>query len=176
MLAVTGSKPDAHVRLFFLAFGALGSESQRAQKGGFCAAALEGVASLGVCRGSLNSHFCRCVYCNFGLIYTPVGGHGFEIRGARAIFFPWLLVLWGASHSAGKKASCARPHWRKLRVWGLAAGRLFPPRFNSMRGLRFIKRRSRVLRRRTRQAALDKPRVHEGQWGFSLLSSKVNNG
>ena len=32
-----------------------------------------------------------------------------------------------------------------------------------------IKRRSRVLRRRTRQAALDKPRVHDGQWGFSLL-------
>ena len=26
-----------------------------------------------------------------------------------------------------------------------------------------VKRRSRVLRRRTRQAALDKPRVHDGQ-------------
>ena len=29
-----------------------------------------------------------------------------------------------------------------------------------------VKRRSRVLRRRTRQAALDKPRVHDGQLGF----------
>ena len=44
-------------------------------------------------------------------------------------FFCWLLVLWGASRSARKKASCARPHWRKLRVWGLAAGRLFFPDF-----------------------------------------------
>ena len=44
-------------------------------------------------------------------------------------FFCWLLVLWGASRSARKKASCARPHWRKLRVWGLAAGRLFSPIF-----------------------------------------------
>ena len=45
------------------------------------------------------------------------------------VFFCWLLVLWGASRSARKKASCARPHWRKLRVWGLAAGRLFSPIF-----------------------------------------------
>ena len=51
--------------------------------------------------------------------------------------FCWLLVLWGASRSARKKASCARPHWRKLRVRGLAAGRLFS-RFFSMRVLRFI--------------------------------------
>ena len=29
-----------------------------------------------------------------------------------------------------------------------------------------VKRRSRVLRRRTRQAALDTPRVHDGQLGF----------
>ena len=41
------------------------------------------------------------------------------------VSFCWLLVLWGASRSARKKASCARPQWRKLRVWGLAAGRLF---------------------------------------------------
>lgn len=54
------------------------------------------------------------------------------------VFFCWLLVLWGASRSARKKASCARPHWRKLRVWGLAAGRLFFPGFFSMRVLRFI--------------------------------------
>ena len=52
-------------------------------------------------------------------------------------FFGWLLVLWGASRSARKKASCARPHWWKLRVWGLAASRLFL-RFFSMRVLRFI--------------------------------------
>ena len=45
------------------------------------------------------------------------------------VFICWLLVLWGASRSARKKASCARPHWRKLRVWGLAAGRLFFPIF-----------------------------------------------
>ena len=36
-------------------------------------------------------------------------------------------------------------------------------------GLFFVKRRSRVLRRRTRQAALDKPRVHDGQLGFAIL-------
>ena len=40
--------------------------------------------------------------------------------------FCWLLVLWGARRSARKKANCARPYWRKLRVLGLAAGRLFP--------------------------------------------------
>ena len=57
----------------------------------------------------------------------------------RAIFCCcWLLVLWGASRSARKKASSARPHWRKLRVWGLAAGRLFSPDFFSMRVLRFM--------------------------------------
>ena len=36
-----------------------------------------------------------------------------------------------------------------------------------------IKRRSRVLRRRTRQAALDKPRVHDGQLGFAILEQKA---
>ena len=58
MWAVTGSNPDAHVRFFFLALVALGSKPQRAPKGGFCAAALEEeVASLKVCRGSLNFRF-----------------------------------------------------------------------------------------------------------------------
>ena len=52
-------------------------------------------------------------------------------------FFCWLLVLWGASRSARKKASCARPQWRKLRVWRLAAGRFFSRLF-SMRVLRFM--------------------------------------
>ena len=37
----------------------------------------------------------------------------------------------------------------------------------------FIKRRSRVLRRRTRQAALDKPRVHDEQLGFAILEQKA---
>jgi len=36
-----------------------------------------------------------------------------------------------------------------------------------------IKRRSRVLRRRTRQAALDKPRVRDRQWGFAILEQKA---
>ena len=36
-----------------------------------------------------------------------------------------------------------------------------------------VKRRSRVLRRRTRQAALDKPRVHDGQLGFAILEQKA---
>ena len=40
----------------------------------------------------------------------------------------------------------------------------------------FTKRRSRVLRRRMRQAALDKPRVHDGQWRFAILEQKVCNG
>ena len=79
---------------------------------------------MGVSRGSLIFHFCRCVYCGFCLICTPVGDHGFEIRGACAIIFLWLLVLWGVSHSARKKAGFVRPHWRRLRVWGFAAGRL----------------------------------------------------
>ena len=42
-----------------------------------------------------------------------------------------------------------------------------------------LKRRSRILRRRTRQAALDKPRVHDWQWGFcytrALLSVTAAN-
>ena len=63
------------------------------------------------------------------LIYTHVGGYGFRIPLCTCDFFSWLLVRWGASRSARKKASCARPHWRKLRVWGLAAGRLFFPIF-----------------------------------------------
>ena len=37
-----------------------------------------------------------------------------------------------------------------------------------------IKRRSRVLRRRTRQAALDKPRVHDWQLGFAILEQKAS--
>ena len=44
-------------------------------------------------------------------------------------FCCWLFVVWGASRSAQKKASCSRPHWLKLRVWRSAAGRLFPPVF-----------------------------------------------
>ena len=32
-----------------------------------------------------------------------------------------------------------------------------------------VKRRSRVLRIRTRQTALVKPRVHDGQLGFAIL-------
>ena len=57
MLAVTGSKPDMYVRLIVLVFCALGTKSQRAKKGGLCAAALAEVASLRVCRGSLIYHF-----------------------------------------------------------------------------------------------------------------------
>ena len=37
----------------------------------------------------------------------------------------------------------------------------------------FVKRRSRVLRRRTRIIALDKPRVHDGQLGFAILEQKA---
>ena len=37
---------------------------------------------------------------------------------------------------------------------------------------RMIKRRSRVLRRRKRQDAPDKPRVHDGQLGFAILEQK----
>ena len=36
-----------------------------------------------------------------------------------------------------------------------------------------VKRRSRVLRRRTRQDALDKPRVHDGQLGFAIREQKA---
>ena len=76
----------------------------------------------------------KCLFWHHGrsqqtqITNTHIGGCGFESRCALAIFC-WLLVLWGASRSARKKASCARPHWRKLRVWGLAAGRLFFPIF-----------------------------------------------
>ena len=35
----------------------------------------------------------------------------------------------GRKSQRAQKASCARPQWRKLRVWGLAAGRLFFPIF-----------------------------------------------
>ena len=53
-------------------------------------------------------------------------------------YFSWLLVLWGASNCERKKASCMRPHWRRLRVWKCAAGFFFPPNFFfSLRVLRF---------------------------------------
>ena len=58
MLAVTGSNPAVYVQLSLFAFGALGRKSQRAQKGELCAAALEEVASLRVCRESLIFPFC----------------------------------------------------------------------------------------------------------------------
>ena len=58
------------------------------------------------------------------LIYTHIGGYGFESRCARA----FLLLAFGAlgrKSQRAQKASCARPQWRKLRVWRLAAGRFF---------------------------------------------------
>ena len=61
----------------------------------------------GFAADSLISIFCRCVYCDFGLIHAPVGGHGFEIRGARAIFF---LGFWcfGEQFTKRKKAGFVR--------------------------------------------------------------------
>ena len=53
--------------------------------------------------------FCRCVYCGFGIIHTPVGGHGFKIRGARAIIF---LGFWcfedQATARAKRRVVCGR--------------------------------------------------------------------
>ena len=52
----------------------------------------------------------------------------------------FLLLAFGAlgrKSQRARKASCARPHWRKLRVWGLAAGRSFS-RFFEVRVLRFM--------------------------------------
>ena len=63
------------------------------------------------------------------LIYTHVGGYGFKSRCARAIFVVGFWYFGAQVAARAKKASCARPHWRKLRVWGLAAGRLFFPIF-----------------------------------------------
>ena len=41
-------------------------------------------------------------------------------------------------------------------------------------GKSLVKRRSRVLRRRTRQqAALDKPRVHDGQWQWGFCYTRA---
>ena len=125
MLAVTGSKPDAHVRFFFLAFGALGSKSQRAQKGEFCAAALEEVASLGVCHGSLVFRFSSMRVLRFWSNIYACWRLRVQNPMRTCDFFSWLLVLWGVSHSARKKASFVRPHWRRLRVWGFATARLF---------------------------------------------------
>ena len=49
-----------------------------------------------------------------------------------------------------------------------------PPTIVPPLGIRIplVKRGSRVLRRRTRQAALDKPRVHDGQLGFWYTIAK----
>ena len=109
MLAVTGSKPDAHVRLFFLAFGALGSKPQSAKKAGFVRPHWRRLRIWGFAAGRLISIFCRCVYCDFGLIYAPVGGHGFEIRGAHAILF---LGFWcfgeQATARAKRRVVCGR--------------------------------------------------------------------
>ena len=90
----------------------------------YCAPALPMALLFGVARGPFTA---RGHTTQRGTL-TPL---------CTCVFFCWLLVLWGASRSARKKASCARPHWRKLRVWGLAAGRLFF-RFFSLRVLRFI--------------------------------------
>ena len=53
------------------------------------------------------------------------------------------------------------------RAWFVDDSALVQAGMNSMPALqRVVKRRSRVLRKRTRQTALDKPRVYDGQWGF----------
>ena len=124
LLAVTVSKSAVHVRLFFLAFGALGSNSQRGQKGELYVAALAAFASLGVRHGSL---VFRCFSLRVLRFWSNIYAC-WRLRVQNPMrtcdFFSWLLVLWGISHSARKKAGFVRPHWRRLRVWGFAAGRL----------------------------------------------------
>ena len=112
------------MRFFSLAFSALGSKPQRGQKGELCVAALAAVASLGVCHGSLVFRFSSMRVLRFwSNIYAC---WRLRVRNPMRTcdFFSWLLVLWGVSHSARKKAGFVRPHWRRLRVWGFAAGRV----------------------------------------------------
>ena len=46
------------------------------------------------------------------LTCTPLSGSAEVKEKPTGKFVP----LWGASRSARKKVSCARPHWRKFRV------------------------------------------------------------
>ena len=58
------------------------------KKGELYVAALAAGASLGVWRGSLVFRFFfRYLFCGFGLIYTRVGGYGFEVRCEHATIF-----------------------------------------------------------------------------------------
>ena len=53
--------------------------------------------------------FCRCVYYGFGLIYTPVGGYGFKIRCARAIFsIGFWCVVAQVTARAKRRVVCER--------------------------------------------------------------------
>ena len=70
------------------------------------------------------------------LIYTHIGGYGFESRCARAFFLLAFGALGRKSQRAQKGELCAAA-MAEMRVWGLAAGRLFFRLF-SMRVLRFI--------------------------------------
>ena len=114
MLAVTGSKPDAHVRFFFLALVALGSKPQRAQKGGFCAAALAGVASLGFAAGRLFSFFFAVAFITVLVQYIRL----LAVTGSKLDVHVWLCFLafgaLGTTPQRGQKG--------ELYVAALAAG------------------------------------------------------
>ena len=98
-----------------------------------------------------------CCACLVGIKHGPCGDctyfPRFSVSRAHD-FHPSCVASSGAAgaagHSVTESHSCGTPRNKHL----------------------FVKRRSRVLRRRTRQAALDKPRVHDGQLGFAILEQK----
>ena len=86
------------------------------------------------------------------------GGHGGDGRRFAATRWSQLYFL---------------PCFHTSTVWTNEDGMLTPMSLFSGTRTEMVKRRSRVLRRRTRQAALDKPRVHDGQLGFAILEQKA---
>ena len=101
MLAVTGSNPAVYVRFFLLAFGALGRKSQRAQKGELCAAALEEVASLRVCRESLIFPFCFVACFSVLVSYTCI----LAVTGSNpTVYVRLFLLAFGALGSKSQRA------------------------------------------------------------------------
>ena len=112
--------------IFLLGFWCFGDQVKaRAKRRVVCGRTGGGCEFGGLARVACFRFFFRYVFCGFCLIFTHVGGYGFKTRCVRAVNCLGFFLLWGVSHSARKKAGYVRPHLRRLRVWGFAAGRSF---------------------------------------------------
>ena len=114
-----------------------GASHSARKKAGFVRPQRRRLRNSGFAAGRLFCSDCfRCVFAvlvQYILVLAVTGSY----PDVHVRLFSWLLVLWGASHCARKKAGFVRPHWRRLRVWGFAVGRFFSIFFGSLRVLRF---------------------------------------